>query len=65
MRSCERATVARPSISISDELLEEFDDKLFEMKAAGKLDRDVSRSELIARLMYEWVQEREDVPDEL
>jgi len=57
--------VARPSISVSDELLEEFDDKLFEMKAAGKLDRDVSRSELIARLMSEWVEERDDVPDPL
>ncbi|WP_018258837.1 CopG family ribbon-helix-helix protein [Halomicrobium katesii] len=57
--------MARPSISVSDELLEEFDDKLFEMKAAGKLDRDVSRSELIARLMSEWIEEREDVPDPL
>ncbi|MBO4249474.1 hypothetical protein IL252_16830 [Halomicrobium sp. IBSBa] len=57
--------MARPSISVSDELLDEFDDKLIEMKAAGKLGRDVSRSELIARLMSEWVEERDDVPDPL
>lgn len=54
----------RPSISISEELLEDFDEKLFEMKVDGKIERDTSRSEMIARLMNEWVEERDDVPDD-
>lgn len=65
VRSCEGTTVPRPSVFVSEELLEEFDDKLFEMKVEGKLDRDTSRSELMARLMHEWVEERDDVPDAL
>lgn len=47
--------MANTSIVISDELLEEFDDKLFEEKAAGNVSRDTSRSEMIRRLMEEWV----------
>lgn len=43
------------SIVISDELLEEFDDKLFEEKTAGNVNRDTSRSEMIRILMREWV----------
>ena len=55
----------QPSVNLSEELLEEFDQKLLEYKAAGELDRGTSRSEFIARLMAEWVETRDDVPPPL
>lgn len=54
--------MARPTFSMPDELLEEFDDKIFELKAEGKLDRDFTRSELVRGLIREWIEERTDVP---
>jgi metal-responsive CopG/Arc/MetJ family transcriptional regulator len=51
-------------ISVPEDLLEEFDDKIFELKAAGKLPRDASRSEVIRTLMSEWVDQDVEAFDE-
>lgn len=44
------------SIYAPEDLVEEFDDKVWEMKADGKIDRDASRSEVIRQLMGEWAE---------
>ncbi|QLK25382.1 ribbon-helix-helix domain-containing protein [Natrinema zhouii] len=48
--------MANTGITVPDELLEDFDDKVFELKAEGEIDRDASRSEVIRTLMEEWVE---------
>lgn len=53
-----------PSAYLSEELLEDFDDKLWQLKVDGELDREVSRSEFMRRLIKEWVEERDDIPPE-
>lgn len=45
-----------------DELVDDLDDKIWEMKTEGKLNRDANRSEVVRRLIREWVEERDDVP---
>lgn len=50
--------MARPSISVPDELLNEFDDLLWEAKRNGDLDRDVDRSEVVRELMRLWMRSR-------
>lgn len=49
--------MANPSISVPDDVLDKFDDLIIQKKAKGELDRDVSRSEIIAQLMEEWIEE--------
>ena len=44
------------SIYAPEDLVEEFDDKVWEMKADGEIDRDASRSEVIRHLMEEWAE---------
>lgn len=47
--------MANPSISVSDELLNEFDDAIWEAKRSGQLERSVSRSDVIRELMRLWL----------
>lgn len=54
----------QPSVNVDETLLDDFDSKMIRLKADGELDRSVSRSELIRRLMKEWVEERDDLPPE-
>lgn len=44
------------SIYAPEDLVEQFDDKVWEMKADGKIDRDASRSEVVRHLMEEWAE---------
>lgn len=44
------------SVYADDDLVEEFDEKVWELKTEGKIDRDASRSEVIRDLMQEWVE---------
>lgn len=55
----------QPSVNVSESLLDDFDTKIIQLKADGELAKGVSRSELIARLMAEWVNDRDDVPPPL
>lgn len=49
--------MANPSISIPDDLLEEFDRTLLELKYHNEIDQDANRSEIVQQLMREWVDE--------
>lgn len=55
--------MANPSISVPDELLNEFDDTIWRLKQEGELGRKTSRSEVIQMLMTEWVEEHGGNPD--
>jgi len=48
--------MAKPSVSIPDELLEEFDDRIDEMRRSGKFDLDTSRSEVVQELVRQWLE---------
>uniref|UniRef100_A0A7D5GKB2 Ribbon-helix-helix protein CopG domain-containing protein n=2 Tax=Natrinema halophilum TaxID=1699371 RepID=A0A7D5GKB2_9EURY len=44
------------SIYAPEDLVDDFDDKVWQMKADGEIDRDASRSEVIRHLMGEWAE---------
>jgi len=48
--------MAKPSVSIPDELLDEFDDKIDEKRRSGEMDLDTTRSEVVQELMREWLE---------
>jgi len=48
--------MAKPSVSIPDELLEEFDNQIDDMRRSGELDLDTSRSEVIQELIRQWLE---------
>lgn len=48
--------MAKPSVSIPDELLEEFDDRIDDMRLSGDLDLDTTRSEVIQELVRQWLE---------
>ncbi|WP_435175698.1 hypothetical protein [Halorussus sp. AFM4] len=50
--------MAHPSFTIPDELLEDFDDVIWELQRRGELDRDESRSSVVRTLMEEWIEEQ-------
>lgn len=52
--------MAKPSISMPDELLESFDKTMHEAKRSGKLDMDKRRSQLVRELMSEWIEENRE-----
>ncbi|PSP80154.1 hypothetical protein BRC81_02895 [Halobacteriales archaeon QS_1_68_20] len=45
-----------PSFQIDEELLDEFDEVIFQKKAAGELPRDASRSDILRQLVEEYVE---------
>lgn len=48
--------MAKPSVSIPDELLDDFDEKVDKMRRSGEMDLDTSRSEVIQELMRQWLE---------
>lgn len=50
--------MAKPSFSAPDDLLEEFDDEIWNAKVQGDLDREVDRSQVLRDLMRLWLQSR-------
>lgn len=48
--------MARPTISMPDELLEEFDDKIDQKKLNEEFDLDTNRSEVFRELARQWVE---------
>lgn len=48
--------MAKPSFSIPDELLEEFDDQIDEKRLNGEFDLDTSRSEVVREFMRQWTE---------
>ncbi|WP_336359019.1 CopG family ribbon-helix-helix protein [Haloarcula sp. CGMCC 1.6347] len=48
--------MAKPSVSIPDELLDEFDAKIDEKRRSGEMDLDTTRSEVVQELMREWLE---------
>lgn len=52
--------MANPSISVDDEVLMDFDDKIWQLKKSGEMDRSVSRSQVIQQLMEEWISAGEE-----
>lgn len=41
---------------MSDDFLEDLDDKIWELKMEGEIDRDTSRSDVIRMVLREWVE---------
>jgi len=57
--------MARPSFTMPDELLEEFDDTIWELQVEGELERDANRSQVVRELIRDWIEEQhEEVLDE-
>lgn len=48
--------MANPSVSIDDELLDEFDEVIRQKKLAEEMDMSTSRSEVVAGLIEEYVE---------
>lgn len=48
--------MARPSVSVPDDLLEDFDDKIWELKVEEEVKRDTTRSDVMQELMRQWVE---------
>jgi metal-responsive CopG/Arc/MetJ family transcriptional regulator len=56
--------MAKPSMSVPDELLDDFDDVIWELEKAGEIPRDTSRSAVLQQLMQEFVDEHRELLDE-
>jgi metal-responsive CopG/Arc/MetJ family transcriptional regulator len=52
--------MANPSISVDDEVLDQFDEINDRRRLAEELDLDTSRSEVIQRLMEEYIEEHRE-----
>lgn len=50
------STMAKPSVSIPDELLEDFDDEIMRRKLNDELPRKATRSDVVRLLMEAWLQ---------
>ena len=51
--------MAHPSFTIPDELLDEFDDTIWELQVEGELGRDANRSKIVRELIREWIDEQQ------
>ena len=59
--------MAKPSISMPDDLLAEFDALRKELKRSGDIDMDERRSQTFRRMMRSWMDMKEenlDLPDD-
>jgi len=54
--------MANPSISVPDDLLEEFDQTVIEKQAAGELPTSANRSQVIQQLMRGYVEGKLSCP---
>lgn len=50
--------MAKPSFTIPDELLDDFDDVIWELKTRGELERNDSRSSIVRELIRVWIEEQ-------
>lgn len=48
--------MAKPSVSIPDELLDDFDDEIMRRKLNDELPRKTTRSDVVRLLMEAWIQ---------
>lgn len=48
--------MAGPSFQIDDQKLDQFDEIIFQKKAAGELDRDTSRSDVLRQLVEDYIE---------
>ena len=53
--------MAKPSMSVPDELLEDFDEVCWQLEVAGELERGTSRSAVLQHLMQEFVDEHREL----
>lgn len=49
-----------PSFSMPEDLLQEFDETINELKREGVIDMDTRRSEIVRELMREWIEENRE-----
>lgn len=49
-------SMARTSVSIPDELLDDFDDEIMRRKLNGELPRQTTRSDVVRMLMEAWLE---------
>ena len=49
--------MAKPSVSMPDELLEDFDEAVWRAKTEGEVPRDLDRSAVLRRLMADFIEE--------
>ena len=57
--------MAKPSISMPDQLLEDFDESVWRAKTEGELPRDLDRSAILRRLMADFIKEHYPEADSL
>lgn len=53
--------MAKPSISVPDELLEEFDQAITRQKALGEIPQNTDRSKAIRMLMNDFIDETDEM----
>lgn len=58
------AGTVNTGITISKELLDDFDDVIWELQREGELGRDTSRSEMVQQLMQNYVDDHRDLLDD-
>jgi len=51
-------------ITVPDDLLDDFDDVVWELKSNGEIPRDASRSQIIQELMQNHVDEHRELLDD-
>jgi len=55
----------RPSMTIPGDVLDDFDEVILQKRARGELPKDASRSQVVADLMQQYVDDNRDVlPDD-
>ena len=57
------ARMANVSFEADDDVVRDFDLRISELKVAGELESNVTRSEVLRRLVREFAYERDDVPE--
>jgi metal-responsive CopG/Arc/MetJ family transcriptional regulator len=55
--------MAKPSVSMPDEMLEDLDDAIEQLKLKEELDLNTSRSEVIQDLVEDWLDEQSEKHD--
>lgn len=55
--------MAKPSVSMPDELLESFDKTMMALKLQDEMEQSTKRSQIIRSLMEEWIEENRVAPE--
>lgn len=53
--------MAKPAFSMPDEMLEEIDETIKQLKLREEIDMKASRSEVMRRVIQEWLDEHEEI----